>query len=577
MTNPKRVFIYARYSSDLQNPLSIRDQIDVCERHAKKKGWLVVQHFSDEGIHGRTDRRPGYQAMRSALARRECDIILSESIDRLSRDQEHTARLYKEARFVDAHIYTVDRGKVDSIQIGFNSTIAAVFLEILADKTRRGLSGRIKDGMSAGGLSYGYKVLEDERGNRQVGELVVNEDEAVIIRRIFREYAEGRSPLKIAAGLNADGVPAPRRASERVKHWKQNTINGNRERGTGILNNELYIGRRVWNRLNYRKDPSTGRRVSRLNPEDEWQVVEVPHLRLLDDEQWNAARDRQKRLEKVRSQREAHDPNGLSASQSLRRRKFLLSGLLRCGCCGGSLTVAGSGDAKRYYCANAKEKGKSVCKGMPGVLVGRAEEQVIGHLRDHLMNDAAYAAFKASFLRKWNADKQSAGDVQRTIDKTISRLEKERANLLETVKRGLAVDELLKELERVSGELARKKIEREAAMPVEVPLPDNLPEQYRAYVDSLVETLNDEGVVSRASDLLHDMIDRVVVRYDEATKTHDFVLDGNIVKMLTASNPAGGGAYARMGSSIKLVAGARFQKFLPLHQGAWLATERLAA
>ena len=54
----------------------------------------------------------------------------------------------------------------------------------------------------------------------------------------------------------------------------------------------------------------------------------------------------------------------------------------------------------------------------------------------------------------------------RTIDKTISRLEKERANLLETVKRGLAVDELLKELERVSGELARKKVEREAAMPV---------------------------------------------------------------------------------------------------------------
>lgn len=411
MTDSKRVVIYARYSSDLQNPLSIRDQIDLCERYAKKKGWLVIQHFSDEGITGSTDRRPGYQAMRSAMSRGEFDIMLTESMDRLSRDPEHTARLYKDARFVDADIYTVDRGKVDIIQIGFNSTIAAVFLEILADKTRRGLSGRVKDGMSAGGLSYGYKVPEDERGNRQVGKLVVHEEEVVIIRRIFREYAEGRSPLKIAAGLNADGVPAPRGKSERVKHWKQNTINGNRERGTGILNNELYIGRRVWNRLNYRKDPSTGRRVSRLNPEDEWQVVEAPDLRLLDDEVWNAARDRQKRLEKVRSQREAHDSSGLSASQLLRRRKFLLSGLLRCGCCGGSLTVAGSGDAKRYYCANAKEKGKSVCQGMPGILVGRAEEQVIGQLRDHLMNDAAYAAFKASFLRKWNADKQSAGDV----------------------------------------------------------------------------------------------------------------------------------------------------------------------
>jgi len=554
-----RVFIYARYSSDLQNPLSIRDQIDLCERHAAKKGWRVVQHFSDQGISGNTDRRPGFQDMRAAIARGGCDIILTESMDRLSRDQEHTARLYKDARFVDANIYTVDRGKVDIIQIGFNSTIAAVFLEVLADKTRRGLSGRVKDGMSAGGLSYGYKVPLDERGNRQVGKLTIHDEEAVIIRRIFREYAEGRSPLKIAAGLNADGVPAPRGTTDRVKHWKQNTINGNRERGTGILNNELYIGRRVWNRLNYRKDPSTGRRVSRLNPEDEWQIVEAPELRLLDEAVWNAARDRQKRLEKVRSQHEAHDANGLSASQSLRRRKFLLSGLLRCGICGGRLTVAGSGDAKRYYCANAKEKGRSVCRGMPGVPVRQAEEHVIYQLRDHLMNDAAYASFKASFLRKWNTDKHIAEDVQRVKDKTIARLEKERANLLGAVKRGIADDELLKELEQVGKDLERARAEREAAMPTEVPLPDNLPDQYRAYVDSLVETLNDDGIVSRASDLLHDMIDRVVVRYDEAEKTFDIAIDGNIVPMLEAGNPAGGGAYARMGSSIKLVAGTGFE------------------
>ena len=167
--------------------------------------------------------------------------------------------------------------------------------------------------------------------------------------------------------------------------------------------------------------------------------------------------------------------------------------------------------------------------------------------------------FKVSFLRKWNADKQSAGDVQRTIDKTISRLEKERANLLVAVKRGFASDELLKELEQVGKDLMRANIEREAAMPVEVPLPDNLPEQYRAYVDGLVETLNDDGIVSRASDLLHDLIDRVVVRYDEDTKTFDMEIDGNIVKMLTASNPASGGAYARMGSSLKLVAGTGFE------------------
>ena len=196
---------------------------------------------------------------------------------------------------------------------------------------------------------------------------------------------------------------------------------------------------------------------------------------------------------------------------------------------------------------------------MPGLPVRQAEDHVIDQLRDHLMNDAAFTSFKTSYLRKWNTEKHSAEDVQRVKDKTIARLEKERAGLLAAIKRGIAEDELLKELEQVGKGLERAKLEREAAKPVDVPLPDNLPEQYRSYVDDLVATLNDEGVVSRASDLLHDMIDRVLVRYDEAAKTFDMEIDGNIVKMLTASNPAGGGAYVRMGSSLKLVAGAGFE------------------
>jgi hypothetical protein len=277
------------------------------------------------------------------------------------------------------------------------------------------------------------------------------------------------------------------------------------------------------------------------------------------DTVWNAARDRQERLTKVRGQRVAHDANGLSASQSLRRRKFLLSGLLRCGICGGSLTVAGSGEAKRYYCANAKEKGKSVCQGMPGLPVRQAEEHVIDQLRDHLMKDAAFASFKTSFLRGWSANKHISEDVQRIKEKTIARLEKERAGLLAAIKRGFAEDELLKELEQVGKDLERAKVKREAAKPVDVPLPHNLPEQYRAYVDDLVATMNDEGIVSRASDLLHDMIDQVIVRYDGTANAFDVEIDGNIVKMLMAINPAGGGAYARMGSSIILVAGTGFE------------------
>src|ERR1700688_331489 len=74
------------------------------------------------------------------------------------------------------------------------------------------------------------------------------------------------------------------------------TIRGHVKRGTGLINNELYVGRLVWNRQRYVKDPSTGRRVSRMNAESEWIVAEVPELRIIDDELWQAVKARQSEI-----------------------------------------------------------------------------------------------------------------------------------------------------------------------------------------------------------------------------------------------------------------------------------------
>ena len=75
--------------------------------------------------------------------------------------------------------------------------------------------------------------------------------------------------------------------------WSPSTIYGSAKRGTGILNNELYVGRLVWNRLRYVKNPDTGKRVSRLNPESEWMRKEVAQLRIVSDETWANAKRRQ--------------------------------------------------------------------------------------------------------------------------------------------------------------------------------------------------------------------------------------------------------------------------------------------
>jgi DNA invertase Pin-like site-specific DNA recombinase len=102
----------------------------------------------------------GFQAlMRDALNRR-FDVVLAESLDRFSRDQEDTAGLFKRLTFAGVNIVTIAEGDITHLHIGFKGTMNALFLKDLAEKTHRGLRGRIEDGKSAGGLCYGYRVVK---------------------------------------------------------------------------------------------------------------------------------------------------------------------------------------------------------------------------------------------------------------------------------------------------------------------------------------------------------------------------------------------------------------------------------
>jgi hypothetical protein len=221
----------------------------------------------------------------------------------------------------------------------------AMQLKMIADKTRRGLRGRVEAGCSGGGISYGYATVFQVgpdgmpvRGLRRI-----DPDEAAVVRRNYEAFAAGRSGRRIAHDLNAEGVPAPGGRS-----WGASTISGNVARGTGILNNELYLGRIVWNKLRYLKDPDTGRRVSRLNDPAQWVVKEVPELRIIDPDLWDRVKARQETM------RCDTRPDVRARPCDRRRPRYLLSGLIVCGACGGSYTKI---SANLFGCAAARNKG----------------------------------------------------------------------------------------------------------------------------------------------------------------------------------------------------------------------------
>ncbi len=174
-----KVALYARYSSDNQRDASIADQLRVCRAFAERQSWTICEEYTDHAVSGATLLRAGFQAlMRDALNRR-FDIVLAESLDRFSRDQEDTAGLFKRLTFAGVSIVTITEGDITHLHIGFKGTMNALFLKDLAEKTHRGLRGRVEDGKSAGGLCYGYRVVKAlNAGTVTTGEREIEPDEA---------------------------------------------------------------------------------------------------------------------------------------------------------------------------------------------------------------------------------------------------------------------------------------------------------------------------------------------------------------------------------------------------------------
>ena len=101
-----RAAIYARYSSDQQSAASIPDQVRQCRKLCEEQAWTVVEVFADEAMSGATHLRPDFQRMQQLAMADGFDILVAESLDRLSRDQEHVAGLHKRMGYLGIRIFT---------------------------------------------------------------------------------------------------------------------------------------------------------------------------------------------------------------------------------------------------------------------------------------------------------------------------------------------------------------------------------------------------------------------------------------------------------------------------------------
>jgi DNA invertase Pin-like site-specific DNA recombinase len=393
-----RAVVYARYSSDQQRATSIDDQIRLCKERVAREGWKMVQVYRDTAMSGATAFRPGYQAMLEGAREAAFDVVVTEALDRLSRDQEDVAALFKRLQFAGIRLVTLGEGDIGVLHIGLKGTMNALFLKDLADKTRRGLRGRVEAGRSGGGNAYGYDLMRgyDPNGELVRGGRTINAAEAEVVREVFARYSAGESPRRIAFDLNARRVSAPRGGA-----WSASTLNGNRGRGTGILNNEMYVGRLVWNRLSYVKDPDTGKRRSRANASEAVVAVEVPELAIMSRELWDAVKNRQAGLDQraVVKKLVKTATNEPVAFWSKRRPRYLFSGLMRCGVCGGGFSKISEA---HFGCSTARNKGETVCSNRLIIRRDALEATVMEGLSSRLMDPDLFKVFAKEFAAEWN-------------------------------------------------------------------------------------------------------------------------------------------------------------------------------
>lgn len=264
---------------------------------------MIAGEYEDAAVSGATLLRSGFQAMMAVALSKKIDVVLAESLDRFSRDQEDTAGLFK--------------------------------------------------------------------------------------RLTFAAFPSSPSPKQICRALNKEGVPGPQGAI-----WSPSTIHGNPKRGIGILHNELYVGRMVWNRQRFLKDPDTGKRVARPNPRSAWIAKEVPELRIIDDETWKAVRDRYASVQRRWSVAAKED-----RFRQFRRPKYLFSGLTKCGQCGAGFIVH-SREFLGCFGLGARDRG--TCTNTLRISRLEVEARVLNALQTKLLRKEFFEEFCQEFAKQMN-------------------------------------------------------------------------------------------------------------------------------------------------------------------------------
>lgn len=521
----KKTFAYLRLSREEAQSgesASIKNQRLMITNYCSQHGLNLVRTFVDDGWSGGNFERPGFQEMMRELEKGRADIVITKDLSRLGRDMAE-ASYYAEQYYPEHGIrYIAIADNFDTehenIMAPFQFAMNEVYLRDGSRKVKDVLRTKREQGQYCACPPYGYKK---EKGNKN--HLVPDEVTAPVVKRIFRQAANGDSSRRIALDLNQDGIIPPLKyrvlyrddfsevgASRMSDIWNYTTVKR-------ILKNRVYLGHTVLGRS---RKVSVKSKKKVAIPKEDWAVTENTHEALVTTEIFELA---QENLGRGTSCYKAYD----------HVRKSIFSGIAVCGKCGYSLCSCGTvykGEREKYWFLSCTHQRKEIANPCDGVRIRYADlvevvRQELSYVIS-LSDDQIQAMAKAAIDREVSEDNLALKKVQRekakarlaVIDKMISKL------YLDNAEGRLADNRLEKMVADLEAESDQLSQQMEDLNPVEIAADiqrqyDQFAEHIRRYTD--MTTLDREKLVT--------FVDRIEVGPK--------ILEGSAVKATHRNQP----------------------------------------
>lgn len=360
----KRAAIYTRVSSALQRDnFSIAGQKKLLEEVCQKNDWEIYEVYTDNGLTGKNMNRPALLKMNEDAKNGKFDIILIYRLNRLARNTKHMIDMIDFYNKYNVEVYS------DTERFDTSTASGRLMLQILASMAEydrnqilenmfAGLVSRANSGYYNGGQVLGYQQVP---GNKRM--LAIVEKEALIVKRIFEEYASGKGYRAIANALNKDGYRTKKNNPFDISAVKY------------ILTNIVYIGKIRY--LRYTSWNEKRRRGFNPNPI----IADGKHTPIIDQDLWDKVQ--------IRMEKASKNPmiNG--------KGENLLTRIVRCCECGAAHAASNttntlkSGEKKRiryYSCSQFRNKGASVCSAN-SIRADVAEAYVFNRIQEVIFND----------------------------------------------------------------------------------------------------------------------------------------------------------------------------------------------